>query len=416
MPAPRSSTLAHLLLLVALVFGLGLLVLNLLALAPALDRSLANLIGSVLLALSIAPAVWLWLRRAEKACATDESALLLRNSELTQSMVQLQRLRQALDRHSTVVVTDPSGLITEVNDGFCAISGYTRAELLGQSTRLLNSGHHPKEFFHDLWATIRDGRIWHGEIRNRRKDGTLYWRDTIIVPIFETSGRITSYIAFGYDTTARREQDEALNRLALVAQKTTNMVVITDPAGLILWVNEGFNRITGYTLAEVLGRKPGAVLQGPDTDYATVARIHTAIASGQAIDCELLNYTKDQRSYWLQLRIDPVHDEAGTLTHFIAIESDITRIRADRELLLEASSLLAAAGHLARLGHWRIELPGRKVFWSEIIYAIHEVPPDTPISLEECILYFHPGDNALIRAALQSAIEQGLPYDLELRI
>jgi PAS domain S-box-containing protein len=416
-PPAALATLARLLPILlgcAAVNLLGLTAFDHLHLNP--NSFLDNSLLSALLSLALAPFAWLWLRHTDRARSTAEATLHRQNTDLARSLTQLQRIRQALDQHAIVAVTDPSGRIIEVNDAFCSISGYSREELIGKSPRALNSGHHPKSFFADLWQTIQAGRIWHGEIRNRRKDGSLYWRDTTIAPLLDASGRIESYIALGHDITARKEQNETLSRLALVAQKTTNIVIITDPAGITLWVNEGFTRISGYSLDDIIGRKPGHLLQGPDTDATTAARLRAAIRSGVSIDCEILNYSKDRTPYWVQIRIDPVHDASGTLTHFIAIENDITRLRADRDLLREASSLLAAAGRLARLGHWHLDLPSRDVFWSTLVYEIHGIHPGTPIDATQAINCFHPEDRPVIKDAVEAAITRGTPFEYELRL
>jgi PAS domain S-box-containing protein len=143
------------------------------------------------------------------------------------------------------------------------------------------------------------------------------WLDVKMFPSVEG---LAIYLS---DITERIEADKRLRMLSLVASGTDNGVVITDAQGLTIWVNDSFVRHTGYTLAEMMGQTPGAVLQGPDTDPATVARIHERMRHKRPFTVNILNYKKTGQKLWFAMDITPVYDDEKQLTHFIAIQQNI---------------------------------------------------------------------------------------------
>lgn len=191
--------------------------------------------------------------------------------------------------------------------------------------------------------------------------GTLLQAEEVMETELEgPEGRIHRYVAVPYraegyvdiyaqDLTQYHQNQERLRLLSLVASKTDSGVVITDAQGITEWVNEGFERMTGYTLGEMKGTRPGDVLQGPGTRAEDIAVFSQGLATRQPFTVEILNYSKAGVPYWISCSITPVFDRHGMLDKFIAIENDITAQRMGAESLKETnfrfSTLLAYVQH-----------------------------------------------------------------------
>ncbi len=206
-------------------------------------------------------------------------------------------------------------------------------------------------------------------------------------------------------------------QLGLVARNTTNGVVITDAQGFLEWANTAFERMTGYTLAEVKGRKPGEFLQGPDTDPAMVAQLRRAVQNGERCYVEVLNYTKSRHPYWQIVDMEPVHDANGKLVNWIAIQTDVTAHRLAEQHLRVLNERLQLATQSAALGVWEWDAASQKHTWDERTHAIHGLKPgEYDGSFDAWMKCLHPDDRSLAEARFQLVLAGGNFYDQEFRV
>ncbi|MEO6540579.1 MAG: PAS domain S-box protein, partial [Ferruginibacter sp.] len=156
------------------------------------------------------------------------------------------------------------------------------------------------------------------------------------ITVMTDNPEVGGYVFNSRDVTERIVAEDEINKLSIIARETVNAVILTNPQGEIVWVNEAFTRITEFELKEVLGKKPGDFLHGEETDQAAVRYMRNRIKNVEPFDCDILNYSKSGKKYWLRIQCQPQYDETGKLKYFFAIETDITKEK-EAEAILKAS-------------------------------------------------------------------------------
>jgi methyl-accepting chemotaxis protein len=260
---------------------------------------------------------------------------------------------EAIGRSQAVISFDLGGHILTANANFLNAVGYGEKEVIGRHhSMFMPPGEAESAGYKQFWAALNRGEYKAGEFRRVGRGGRDIWIQASYNPIFDLNGAPIKVVKYATDITEEVARRTTMSQLSLVANGTDNSVIITDGQRRIEYVNAGFERMTGFKAAEVIGKSPGKVLQGAHTDGDTVKRIRAKLDRGEAFYEEILNYTRDGRAYWISLAINPVFDKHGQIERFVSIQANID---ATKQRALEFTTKLNTIGESNAMAEWTLE-------------------------------------------------------------
>ncbi len=358
---------------------------------------------SVLLAL----ALWMlrWTRRRAQAMAVEMTGQLRTAQAATESSLrELASLWSGIATHTIYSVSDRTGRIIEVNDAFCHSSGYSRDELLGRDHRTVSSHFHPASFWEEAWRSLRAGKPWRGEVCNRRKDGSLFWVDSLITPFAGTDGRIEKYVAIRFDITARKFADRE------IAEREHRLRTLTDAVPAMMWLSDEqgdrfeFSRawldFTGLPIEDVRGDLWKSAIH--QEDRPRFARIYQECASLRRQFSVLYRMRRADGIYrWVEDRGAPRYGPIGEFVGYAGSCLDITDQLDSERTILDQADRLALIVRAARLGTWEWDIVSGAVqfneLWCQMLgFRQHDIAPH----VESWRKLVHAEDQATVDAEL----------------
>ncbi len=352
-------------------------------------------------------------RRARQNAAVQQ--------RLQSVLYEREREHLALDQHAIVSIADTAGTITYVNDKFCEISGYTRDELMGQDHRIIKSGVHPPAFFEELWQTITAGRVWDGEVCNRRKDGGLYWVESTVTPFLDGEGVPYQYVSIRTDITrvkaAERAMADGVDRLNATLESTQDGILAVGADGEVLFMNRQFRDMWNMPFSpEARGGTDGELLAHAQTQVvdpqAFLDRVQALYRSQEDSDDLIeLNDGRVFERHSKPLRAEG--DGPGRVWSF----HDITERRRAEQAAEAAKERLRRGQMYANIGTWEWNIVSGDLFWTERIAPLFGYPTgELETSYANFLAAVHPDDRQAVIDAVNACVERDVPYEIEHRV
>ncbi len=280
------------------------------------------------------------------AFITDVSERKWAEKELAEKNIELDFQKFALDEHAIVSISDVMGNISYVNDKFCEVSGYSRAELIGQNHRILKSSEHSRMFYEDLWGTIVKGKTWHGEIKNLTKKGAPYWVRASIVPFLDENGKPFQYVAIRTDITEVKEAQATLSesekRFRVIVEGAGDAIYIHDRFGKIFDVNGVASQQVGYSRRELIGMSVAQLDAAVDFENLRETwDLGEVNPAEYPRSLETAHRRKDGSVFPIEVRISLIMSDEGIL--FVAMVRDVTVRKEADQRVKESEETLSAA-------------------------------------------------------------------------
>ena len=373
-----------------------------------------------------------WINVTGRVVARDKNGKASRLLGVTQDVTERRQAETALRdseahyRHLFLNNPHPMWIFDletlaflEVNDAAVAHYGYSRAEFLAMTLPDIRP-HEDVTALSEHLARVRQGAhediVW----RHRRKDGSLILVETEGHAL-EVGGRQARFI-HAHDVTERHRVRELLRaseeNLSITLRSIGDAVIATDAGGRVTRMNPTAEHMTGWVLADALGRPLEEVFQiiNALTRASAVSPAQLVMQRGEVVG--LANHTallaRDGREYQISDSAAPIRDPTGRILGVVLVFSDVTEAYAVRQALASAAELLERTGEMANIGAWELDLRSMQPFWSKQTFRIHEVDPPAAPTLERAIDFYAPQARPAIRAAVQACIDNGTPWDLEL--